>query len=235
MAYTTSNLGLHVWNLLTDHFNHSELESNWTAIDAHDHTSGKGLQIPTGGIAANAVTNAKLANDAADSRVIATGAVGTTEIADGAVTTAKIADTSITTAKVVDGAITSAKIADGTIATADIAAAQVTKAKLATDALNTFLKLANAGDVSIKFGVSATGSFGGNPQIQWTIAHGLGRTPTVAFVTGGGIATFSSGGGQVPIVGSVNTLDGTSLGAIWRTSDNASTNNSTPVYWCVIG
>lgn len=38
-----------------------KINGSLNAIDAHDHTSGKGVQIPTGGIADGAVTNAKLA------------------------------------------------------------------------------------------------------------------------------------------------------------------------------
>lgn len=72
MAQVSTNMALNVWNLSTDTFNHTELASNLNKIDAHDHTTGKGVQIPAGGIAANAVITAK--------------------IQDGAVTGAKIAD-----------------------------------------------------------------------------------------------------------------------------------------------
>lgn len=52
-----------------------------TLVDAHDHTTGKGVQIPTGGIANLAVTAGKIAADA--------------------VTTAKILDANVTKAKLV--------------------------------------------------------------------------------------------------------------------------------------
>ena len=55
-------------------------------IDAHDHSAGKGVPIPTAGIADDAVTNAKIAD----------GAVQADKIADDAVTTAKIADNAAT-------------------------------------------------------------------------------------------------------------------------------------------
>jgi len=65
-------------------------------IDAHDHSAGKGLQIPTAGIADDAVTNAKIAD----------GAVQADQIADDAVTTAKILNAAVTTAKIADNAAT---------------------------------------------------------------------------------------------------------------------------------
>ena len=71
-------------------------------IDAHDHSAGHGVQIPTAGIADDAVTNAKIAD----------GAVQADQIADDAVTTAKIADNAVTTAKILNDAVTTAKIAD---------------------------------------------------------------------------------------------------------------------------
>jgi hypothetical protein len=72
-------MGLTQWDNVADLFNFSELVANWDALDTHDHTSGKGVQIPAGGLAADAV--------------------GTSAIANSAVTTSKIADASITAVK----------------------------------------------------------------------------------------------------------------------------------------
>lgn len=97
-------------------------------------------QVPTAGIADDAVTAAKIATGAVGASEIATGAVGsdelasdsviTAKIADGAITSAKIADGTIVAGDIADGAITSAKILDGTIATGDIANAAITNAKI---------------------------------------------------------------------------------------------------------
>lgn len=62
MAVTAPNMGLKVWNLLTDPYDHSQLASNWAKVDQHDHTSGKGVQIPTGGIADGAISGVKVGN-----------------------------------------------------------------------------------------------------------------------------------------------------------------------------
>lgn len=61
---TTPSMGLTRWDQPNDIFSYTQLSDNFSAIDAHDHTSGKGVQIPTGGIANLAVDATKLANDA---------------------------------------------------------------------------------------------------------------------------------------------------------------------------
>lgn len=78
---TTPNMGLITWDLLTDFFNHSQLKANFDAVDAHDHTPGKGVQIGAGALAPSAVT----------SSVLASNAVQTAAVANGAVTDAKLA------------------------------------------------------------------------------------------------------------------------------------------------
>jgi hypothetical protein len=78
-------MNLSVWDLAADPYDHSELAGNWSNVDSHNHTAGKGVQIPSAGIA------------------------------DGSITTAKLADNSVTGAKIVDGTITGADIASATI------------------------------------------------------------------------------------------------------------------------
>jgi hypothetical protein len=60
MAFTSAKMGLRIWNLLTDLYDHAQLADNWAKVDYHDHSPGKGVQIPTEGIADAAVTAAKL-------------------------------------------------------------------------------------------------------------------------------------------------------------------------------
>lgn len=79
MALTTPNMALKTWDQLTDNFSHTDLRGNFVAIDVHDHTAGKGVQIPAGGIANLAigtsqiqdvsVTNVKLAGAITDSKL----------------------------------------------------------------------------------------------------------------------------------------------------------------------
>jgi hypothetical protein len=58
---TTNNMGLKVWNLTTDAYNHEQLADNWKKVDEHYHGDGTGVPIPTSGIQDGAITSAKLA------------------------------------------------------------------------------------------------------------------------------------------------------------------------------
>jgi len=86
-------------------------------------------------IANDAVTQAKIADDAVGADQLAADSVVTASIVDANVTTAKIADNNITTAKILDANVTTAKIADDAITTAKILDANVTTAKLADDSI----------------------------------------------------------------------------------------------------
>jgi len=100
-------------------------------------------------LAADAVTNAKIAVNAIQGDVIAAGAITETKIASDAVTNAKIAIDAIqgdviaagaiTEQKLGVDAVTSAKIADNAITSAQIAADAVTTAKIANDAVTNAL------------------------------------------------------------------------------------------------
>lgn len=81
MATTLANMGIKSWDQSGDPFSYAELAANWILVDVHDHTSGKGIQIPTAGIANLAVTNAKLATSSVDSNKIVDGAVADTDLA----------------------------------------------------------------------------------------------------------------------------------------------------------
>lgn len=77
----------------------ASITSSLQSIDEHDHSSGKGVQIPSGGLADNSISTAKIQN----------AAVSGVKILDAAVVTAKIADANVTTAKIADAAVTQAK------------------------------------------------------------------------------------------------------------------------------
>lgn len=80
MPITTVNMGLTSWSSLTDVFSHTALSANWTALDLHDHSAGKGVQIPQGGIGDGSISRSKVQPLAID--------VG--RIDDAAVTDAKL-------------------------------------------------------------------------------------------------------------------------------------------------
>lgn len=84
-------------------------------------------QVPTLGIADDAVTSAKLAAGAVDAAAIGTGAVGTGELATNAVTTIKIGDLQVTNAKVdsLDAAKLTGTIASGLFTDNSIPASKI--------------------------------------------------------------------------------------------------------------
>ena len=97
----------------------------------------QGTAIASGYIAADAITGAKIADDAIGSEHIADDAVVTAAIADDAITSALIADDAVVTAAIADDAITSALIADDAVVTAAIADDAITSALIADDAVVT--------------------------------------------------------------------------------------------------
>jgi hypothetical protein len=64
MAITTPSMGLKRWDQPNDIFSYVELSDNLALLDAHDHSAGKGVQIPTAGIVNNAIDATKLADNA---------------------------------------------------------------------------------------------------------------------------------------------------------------------------
>jgi len=99
----------------------TQITTSLSLIDAHDHTTGKGVQVGSGGLAAGSVV----------ASTIGTSAVTTVKIQDTAVTTAKITDLNVTTAKINALAVTTAKINDLAVTTGKIADLAVTQGKRA--------------------------------------------------------------------------------------------------------
>ena len=80
------------------------------------------IKVKTGGITADAVTDAKIADDV----------VGTEHLTANEVDTAALGADAVTGAQLADNAVNSEHYTDGSIDTAHIADAQITTAKLAT-------------------------------------------------------------------------------------------------------
>lgn len=90
MATVSSNMGLNIWDSSGDPYDHVQLAANWTAVDKHDHSTGKGVQIDTGGIKNLAVSTAKLADSAVVTGKIAVNGVLTANLNNGSVTGDKL-------------------------------------------------------------------------------------------------------------------------------------------------
>lgn len=108
MAFTSPNMLLTVWNLVTDLFDHTALANNFDAVDAHDHSSGKGVQITTAGIANAAVTGAKIASNTITSTNLASGSITSGSIAAGSITGSEIAAATVTASNLAAGATATA-------------------------------------------------------------------------------------------------------------------------------
>ena len=116
-------------------------QTNITGVGTISAGTWQGTAIASGYIAADAITGAKIADDALDSEHYTDGSIDTAHLAADAVTGAKIADDAIDSEHYTDGSIDNAHIADdqidsehyadGSIDTAHIADNQVTAAKLA--------------------------------------------------------------------------------------------------------
>jgi hypothetical protein len=87
---TEPNMGLKIWNNLTDPYDHAQLADNWAKVAVHDHSGNKGVQIPTAGIADGAITTPKLS--ASLTTTPTDGSVTTAKLAAGAVTADTLAD-----------------------------------------------------------------------------------------------------------------------------------------------
>lgn len=121
------------------------------------------FSVKTGGVgttqlAADAVTNAKLADNAVQTENILADAVTTAKILDANVTNAKLGPDSVTNAKIADNAVQIENMADNSVGTAEIVDANVTAAKLASDSVTT-IKILDANVTTAKLAASAvTGS-----------------------------------------------------------------------------
>lgn len=63
MPSVTTKMGLSVWDQPLDPYNYQQLAGDFNIIDFHDHTPGRGVQIPFGGIAPGAIGKTQLTPD----------------------------------------------------------------------------------------------------------------------------------------------------------------------------
>lgn len=89
---TTANMGLVKPATDGSESNYvGKIDTILNVIDAHDHTTGKGVQIPSGGIADGAITTSKIANQSVTIAKRAAVTVGTSVGAGGLAMAATIA------------------------------------------------------------------------------------------------------------------------------------------------
>ncbi len=157
--------------------------------------------VVTASIVDDNVTQAKIADDAVGADQLAANAVVTASIVDANVTTAKIADSNVTLAKMAANSIDSNQYVDGSIDTAHIANDQITNALMADDAIDT----AQIADNAVGLAEMASGTDGN------IISYDASGNP-VAIATGSaGQVLTSAGAGaqpsfQTPTVGDITSV-----------------------------
>jgi len=138
-------------------------QTNITAVGTISTGTWQGTAIASGYIAADAITGAKIADDALDSE----------HYTDGSIDTAHLAADAVTGAKVADDAIDSEHYTDGSIDTAHIADNQVTAAKLADIARGSIIYgNASAATAELTKGSANTVLTSDGTDISWAAASG---------------------------------------------------------------
>lgn len=96
----------------------TSISDSFTLIDAHDHTAGKGVQIPTEGIENSAVTTAKI-NDSA----VTSAKLGANSVINGKIALSATDDSTIEVnagvLRLKDGGITKSKLGSSNVAVSD--------------------------------------------------------------------------------------------------------------------
>lgn len=164
-----------------------------------------------------------LANDSVGSTQIAADAVGSSEIATDAVGSAEIAADAVGTSEIAPSAVTTTEILDNTIAVGDLATATV----------NTWLRLAVAGNRKIDFGSTAVTYPGGSiTSTALSVSHSVGAVPLCVVVSGSsnsGLTTYPAWTAQtvtnISFLVAATTVDG-------QTPVAGSTSS---FYWLAIG
>jgi hypothetical protein len=157
MAATSPFMGLKVWNLLTDSFDHTQFAENLAKLDQHNHAEGKGVKIPTGGIEDGAISTAKIATAAiTDAKYLnapirgVIAAAGTITYGTG-FTVAHTASTGIYTITFSSALPTVPVVLPESVGTATFAAPSATPTTTTTAIVNTFNLAGTATDEAFHF------------------------------------------------------------------------------------
>jgi hypothetical protein len=149
MSDSSNAMGLTRWTSLEDPYDSGQLAQNFLLIATHDHSTGKGVQITSNGIATDAITSVKILDKAVSSTKLAY---------DVSVD----ANRAVTTDHIKNSAITSAKIQDLTIQNGDIAEGTIANSKLANSSIQIGSTSLSLGDVASSLVSNLTGNVTGN-------------------------------------------------------------------------
>lgn len=156
--------------------------------------------------------------------------------ADNAIDALWLPDNVIATRHLGDGVVTAAELGAAAVTNTKIGPLAVDNTHLATAAKNLFPQLKNAAARTINFGVTDSangGSWGLANEITSSIAHGLGVTPSFAWITTdtGNV----TGNADDIILASIRTLDATNINIRLATRGGGTANfPGINVYWLVV-
>jgi len=80
MATDFNSMQLLLWDEGDDPYSHAQLVNNWLKVAEHDHTSGKGVKVPGGGIADNAISANHISNGALPGGKLQDGSVDVSKL-----------------------------------------------------------------------------------------------------------------------------------------------------------
>lgn len=90
MGFVSPRMSLQVWNAGSDPYDHEQLADNFLKLDQHDHSQGRGTQIPGAGIQPGAITAEHIYPGAISGGALGGDSVGTDQLQDESVTNAKL-------------------------------------------------------------------------------------------------------------------------------------------------
>jgi len=206
--------------------------------------------VNTTQLANDAVTGAKIADNAIDSEHYTDGSIDTAHLANDAVTSAKIADATIVagnlansavqTAKINDGAVTTAKLAtaavqtnkltDNAVTSAKIAADAITNAKMANNAINTAeivdSAVTNAKLANSSADIGSTTLTLGSSVSSLTGLTEVASTDFVGDLSKADASGTDTDGADLTIKGGAGTGSGTGGSVLIQVADGASSGSS---------
>lgn len=80
---TTPNMGLFAWDLSKDKFSHEQLSENFRAIDLHNHSKGRGVQLSGESLFPESIENEQLAREAVEGKNVKQHTLGSEQIETG--------------------------------------------------------------------------------------------------------------------------------------------------------
>lgn len=90
MPFVSPRMSLKVWNASSDPYDHEQLADNFLKLDLHDHSQGRGSQIPGAGIQSGAITSDHIYPGAIGGDAIGIDSIDTEQLVDESVTSDKL-------------------------------------------------------------------------------------------------------------------------------------------------